>query len=136
MEGREKRAGPCSRPTKWPQATKTCATVARSEERDRFDLDLRARRQGGNLNRCARRRLLTDVARVDLVHRREVAEVREVDRRLDEAIEPAAGRLEDRAQVREHLLGLLPDPAADLRVTRPQPKLARHEDESRRLDRL
>src|SRR5256885_8711638 len=60
----------------------------------RSDLDLRARRQGRDLDRGARRRHGADMARVDLVHPREVAEIDEIHRRLDEPVEPAAGRIE------------------------------------------
>ena len=38
--------------------------------------------------------------RVHLVHRGEVAEVHEEDGRLDELVEPASRRLEDRTEVR------------------------------------
>ena len=105
-------------------------------ERDRLDLDLRARRQRRDLDGCAGGRLPADMACVDLVHGGEVAEVGEEDRRLDEPVEPAAGLLEDRAQVREHLLGLLRDPSRELRRARLQPELAGDEDEARRHDRL
>ena len=50
-----------------------------------------------------------DVPAVDVVHRREVVEAPQIDGRLHDPVEAAARGLEDRAQVREHLLGLLPD---------------------------
>src|SRR5690349_6992209 len=106
-------------------------------QRDGVDLDLGAGGQRGDLDRRAGRRLRADVLRVHLVHRGEVAEVRQVDRRLHEPVEAAAGLLEDRSQVREHLLGLLLDRVAhDLRVVGPQGELPRDEDEVAGADRL
>jgi hypothetical protein len=70
------------------------------------------------------------VTRVHLVHPREIAEVGQVDRGLDEALETAPRRLQDRLEIREDLLGLLLDRVADdLTVIRPQRQLARGEDE-------
>src|SRR5581483_352861 len=81
-------------------------------------------------------RLLADVPRVHLVHRSEVGQVRQVDGRLHEPVEPAAGGLEDRLQVAEDLLGLLRDVAAQLARPRLQRELPRHEDEPAGADRL
>ena len=93
--------------------------------------------QRRDLDRGARGRTVADVARIDLVHRGEVAEILEEDRRLDELLEPAARLLEDRAQVLEHLLGLLCDSRADhLLLARPQPELPGDEDEPAGLHRL
>ena len=103
-----------------------------ADEGDRLDLDQRARGQLRDLDRRARRRRVADVPRVDLVHAGEVVEVLEKDRRLHEPVERRARGLEDRAQVREHLLGLLGDPARDeLLRAGPQRELARDEDEGR-----
>ena len=67
------------------------------------------RREARHLDRRAGGRRVADVLRVDGVHALEVVEVLEEDGRLDEPVEAGARRLEDRAQVREHLLGLLLD---------------------------
>src|SRR6478735_2954131 len=76
------------------------------DDGDRLDLDERARRELRDLDRRACRRRRSDVLRVHLVHAREVVEALEEDGRLDELVERASRRLEDRAQVLEDLLGL------------------------------
>src|SRR5205085_2873067 len=82
------------------------------DESDRLDLDERARRQFRDLDRRAGRRRRADVLRVHLVHPREVVEVLQEHGRLHEPVERASRLLEDRAQVREHLLRLLADRSA------------------------
>src|SRR5262249_29154523 len=66
-----------------------------------------------------------------------VVEVAQVDRRLHDPLEPAPGRLEDRLQVREDLLGLLGDLVRD-QVVRAGVKgdLPGDEDEAAGPDRL
>ena len=68
------------------------------DEGDGLDLDLRARGERGDLDRGARRRDVSDVPGVDLVHPGEVAEIGEVDGRLDEALETATCSLQDRSR--------------------------------------
>src|SRR5437762_8284133 len=116
-----------------------CPTPRRTSSglRDRFDLDQRAGRQRGDLDGRAGGRLVAHVPRIDLVHRLEVAEIREEHRGLHEPVEPAARLLEDRAQVREDLLGLFLDRLADEIVrARPERDLPGDEHESPGLDRL
>src|SRR5919198_1913161 len=109
----------------------------RLDECDRLDLDERAGGQLRDLDGGAGRRRITDVLDVHLVHAREVVEVLQEDRRLDDPVERAARRLEDRPQVREHLLGLTADLVGDhLGVVGTQRELAGDEHESVRLDRL
>ena len=75
--------------------------------------------------------------RVDLVHAGEVGQVLQEDGGLHEVRERRARSLEDRPQVREHLLGLLRDVARDeLLLARAERQLARDEHEPVRLDRL
>src|SRR3954451_21887621 len=107
------------------------------DEGDRLDLDERARRKLRHLDGRSSGRRASDVLRVDLVHAGEVVKVLEEHRRLHEPVERAPGLAEDRAQVREHLLGLRGDVAAqEILLARPQRELPGHEDESVRLDRL
>jgi hypothetical protein len=82
-------------------------------QRDGLDLDERAGRKPGHLDGRAGRRLVAHVLLVHLVHRREVVEVLQEHRRLDEPVETRARRLEDRAEVRQHQLGLVGDVVAD-----------------------
>ena len=104
---------------------------------DRLDLDERAGRQGRHLERGARRRLVADVLRVDLVHAGEVVEVLEEDSRLDELVQTRARGLEDRPEVRKDLLRLLADRAShELRVTGLERHLAGDEYEPAGHDRL
>ena len=87
------------------------------------------------VERCGRRR--AHVRGVHLVHAGEVVEALQEDRGLDECVERAAGLLEDRAEVLEHLLGLRLDVAAEqVFLTRAKRELPRDEDEAVRLDRL
>ena len=74
---------------------------------------------------------------VHLVHRREVVEALQEDRRLRELVQAAPRLLQDRAQILHRLLGLLGDAAAD----HPAPvggeaELAGDEDEAADLDGL
>src|SRR5207248_3153412 len=106
-------------------------------QRDSLDLDERARGEVGHFDRRAGRRNAADVPCVDLVHGAEVVEVLEEDGRLDDPVERAPGSLEDRAQVRERLLGLVGDVAGDeFLLARLQRQLAGDEHETVRLDRL
>ena len=67
----------------------------------------------------------------------EVVQVGQKDRRLDELVHAAAGRLEDRAEIHERLFGLRADAVADrLGIVGLDPDLPSHEHESIRLDRL
>jgi hypothetical protein len=96
-------------------------------ERDRLDLHERAARQRRHLHRRTRRRRCREALAVDLVDRREVFQIDEVNRRLDDAIERAACRGEHRAQVLHDPLGLRADiPGADqlaaLRIERDLPR--------------
>ena len=74
--------------------------------------------------------------RVHLVHGGEVVEVLQEDRRLDEILDGASRRLENRRQVTQGLLGLLGDVPLDHRVTRFDTELAGDEDELADPDRL
>ena len=113
-----------------------CA-VHRLRQCDGLDLDECAGRKLGDLDGRAGGRLVAHVLLVHLVHAGKVVQALEEDRRLDEAVEPAAGGFENGAEIRERLLGLLLNRVADdLRVIRPERELAGNEDEPRRLDRL
>src|SRR2546427_3651758 len=102
-----------------------------SDAGDRLDLDERAGRQLRDLDRRPRRRGPTHVFRVHLVHPGEVVEGLQEDGRLHELVERGSRLLEDRAQVREHLLRLRADLAArQLLHARPQRELTGHEDEA------
>src|SRR4029077_10021952 len=104
---------------------------------DRFDLDESAAREGRDLHRRPRRRAIADVLRVHLVHAREVAQVREEDGGLDELVEAAACRLENRPEVRHDLLGLLGDArSGQLAGPEVDSELAGDEDEISDPDRL
>src|SRR5436190_17718901 len=103
---------------------------------DRLELDERAGGELRHLYGRPRGRLLANVLRVDLVHRMEIVEALEEDRRLHEAVEPGARLREDRLQVREDLFGLLLDPARDHGVSRLQAELAGDEDEAAGRDGL
>src|SRR5437763_6087286 len=108
-----------------------------SDESNRLDLDERARRQLRYLDRRAGRRGCADVLRIHLVHPREVVEVLQEHGLLHEPVERASRLLEDRAQVREHLLRLLADRSAlQLLVAGLQRELAGHEEEAACFDRL
>src|SRR6266508_1147918 len=110
---------------------------ARLREGDGLYLDKQARRKLGHLERRTRRRLVTDMLRVDLIHAVKVVEVRQEDGRLDEAIHSASGGLEDRPQVRQGLLRLLLDRLPDRRwIVGLDSHLSGDEDEPRGLDRL
>ena len=117
-------------------APRLCLCGAQSE-RYGLDLDERAGRQRRHFDRRPRRRLVADVLRVDLVHAGEVAEVREVHRRLHEPVEARPRGFEDRPEVREHLLRLLSDRAAhELCVTGLEGHLTGDEHEAAGRDRL
>src|SRR6476660_428716 len=104
---------------------------------DRFDLDEGAAREARDLHRRPRRRAIADVLRVHLVHAREVAQVHEEDRGLDEIVEAAPGRLEDRPEVRHALLGLLGDTRpGELAGLETDSELTGDEDEIPDTDRL
>src|SRR6266508_192546 len=83
------------------------------DDGDRVDLDARAARQRRDLHGRPRRRVLLEVAAVDLVHLREVGEVGEVDRAAHDVSEAGARAGEDRAEVLHHALGLRGDVARD-----------------------
>src|SRR6266508_1706099 len=83
------------------------------DDGDRVDLDARAARQRRDLHGRPRRRVLLEVAAVDLVHLREVGEVGEVDRAAHDVPEAGARGGEDRAEVLHHALGLRGDVARD-----------------------
>ncbi len=128
-----------------PRRVKKCSSLLRPEVSSvpaleqgyRLDLDESPRRELRDLDRRARRRAIADVARVDLVHAREVAEILQEDGRLHEPLETRAGRLEDRPEVAEDLVGLLLDRVAgQLLLAGSEADLARDEDEAVRLDRL
>src|SRR5919204_1956040 len=106
--------------------------------RDAFDLDLRTARERGDADGRARGLVRPEPLRIDLVHRLEVAEVREEDRRLGHPVERRLRGDEDRGEVVEHPSRLLPyvvapDELAALRVERELPGA---EDEVARDDRL
>jgi hypothetical protein len=107
------------------------------ENGDRFDLDECAGRESRHLDRRPSRRPVADVTRINLVHTLEVVEVLQEYRCLHKPVETAARLLENRAQVREHLLRLLLDrPATQLRISRLERKLTRDEHQPAGLDRL
>ena len=111
--------------------------LLRRERGDRLDLDECAGREPRDLDGGAGRRRRTDVGRVDLVHPGEVVEVLQEHRRLHEAVERAARLLEDRTQVREHLLVCSPDVSGnELFLAGSQRQLTGDEHEAVRLDRL
>src|SRR5436305_12409695 len=109
---------------------RTCSSTGEGlDECDRLDLDERARRELGHLDRRPRRRRVADVLRVHLAHPGEVVEVLEEDGRLHEVVERRAGFFQDRAEVSEHLLGLRRDVAAAERLAAgPQRELARADE--------
>ena len=75
--------------------------------------------------------------RVHLVHRREVVEVLQEDRRLHELVQAAARLLQDRAEILQRLLRLLGDaPAHHPAPVGRQTELAGDEDEAADLDSL
>src|SRR5262249_59235074 len=76
-------------------------------------LAARPRRQLRDVGGRAGRWNIADVPAVDVVHSLEVVEVAQVDGGLHDPVEAAARGLQDRAQVREHLLGLLGDAVTD-----------------------
>src|SRR4051812_13613623 len=116
---------------------RTYSSSCLADSRDRLDLHERAGREFRDLDGRARGRLIADVLRVHGVHPLEVVEVLEEHRRLHEAVETRSRLLENRAQVREHLLGLLFDRAArQLLVAGPKGELAGHEHEITVADRL
>src|SRR3990172_5707859 len=77
--------------------------------RDRLDLDAGAGRELCDADGRAGRRAVAHVACVDAVHAGEVREIDEEHRRLDEPVEAAPGRLEDRGHVPHDPVGLLLD---------------------------
>src|SRR5437773_4610058 len=79
--------------------------------RDALDLDGDAAGERAGLDRGARREGRLEVGRVDLVHRREVVDVLQIDVALDDLVERRARRLEDRLDVLERLAGFLPNVA-------------------------
>ena len=74
--------------------------------RDQIDFDPRAARQASGLGGRPRGLVIAEGFRVELVEHREVGHVGEVDRRLEDVLEGAAGGGEHRAEVREDLFGL------------------------------
>ncbi len=97
---------------------------------DRLDLDQGAARQGGHLDGAAGRRGLDDVPGVDGVDRREVGQVGQEDRGLDDVGQRHAGGREDRLQVDQRPLRLVVDAVEQLAGGRVQPELAGAEDEA------
>ncbi len=69
-----------------------CASAELRKHSYRVDFDLHVARQARDLHGRACRRRSGDVPAVDLVHRGEVAHVREEHRRSDDVLEPGAGR--------------------------------------------
>src|ERR671935_1009770 len=135
--GTPARAGPRGRARTARGRSARVRGTRRLQAGDGFDLDERARRKPRHLDGRSCRRPLADVLRVDLVHSLEIVQVLQEDRRFHEPFEPAACGLEDRAEVREHLLGLLLDrPGAQLGVPGLERKLPRDEDEAAGLDPL
>src|SRR6266404_7816824 len=76
-------------------------------ERDRFDLDPGVFRQRGNTDRRTRRRVLSEVGRVDFVHLLEVAEVSQEYRCFHDICQRELFRLQNRGHAVEDAFGLL-----------------------------
>ena len=111
--------------------------AARSADRDHLDLDAVVRGQGGHADRRPGRRLGREVLAVDRVHRREVAEVAQVDRALDDVRVVEADRVEQPPDVVEHRARLGLDAARDGAVAAGRvADLAGDEDEAVGLDDL
>src|SRR5215211_6276414 len=110
---------------------------AASEQRHCLNLDEGAGWQRRHFDGGTRWRLSANVAGVDLVHASEVGEVDEEDGGLDQTVEPAARRLQDRAEVGEDLFGLLLNRGAGkVGGAGPERELTGDEDETAGLDRL
>src|ERR671919_1076120 len=104
---------------------------------NRLDLDPRALGQVAHGEGAPRRERLRDLARVDLVDRRPVGDVGEVDGYLHEAIHTAVRGVEDGPQVGQRARRLhLHLVAGQLAAGRVDPKLAGCEDELAGPDRL
>ena len=99
------RAGPCHRMGGRRGRSVGCHQRPRGGG-DRLDLDPRALRQRGDGERRARRRRVAHEPGVDRVEGREVVDVGEEARRLDDVGEGAARRVEHRLEVAQHPLGL------------------------------
>ena len=98
-------------------------------DRDHVDLDARVARQTRGLNGRARRPVLAERARVNLVHRGEIIHVGQIDGRLHHVFKSRPGRLQHFRQVKQDLFGLFRDPARDeLSGRRIERNLARGED--------
>ena len=107
----------------------TTADRAQPDEGDGVDFDADVARQAGHLHGGAGGVRRREAGGVDLVHRREVAHVGQVDRRLDDAREVGPGGGQQAAHVLEHLDGLLADAALDDDAGGVQRDLARQEQE-------
>ena len=96
--------------------------TARLANGDRLDLDQRALRQGRDGERRAGRRRVGHEPLVDRVERREVVDVGQEARRLDDVGERAAGRVEHGLEVAQRLLRLgLEPPSASWPVAGSSP---------------
>ena len=71
-----------------------------------------------SLNRRSRRGRSSDIGRVDLVHRREVAQIDQEDGRLHDVVERSAGRAEDLGEIAHDAMRFDGDVAVDERATR------------------
>ena len=82
------------------------------DDRYRVDLDAHVARKPRDLHGCPRGRRIEDEASIDLVHRGKIIQIGEKHGRADDVFEPAAGGLEQRADVSHDTIGL----AADIAV--------------------
>src|SRR5918993_3600238 len=96
---------------------------------DGLDLDQAPLGQGRDLDRRARGRRVRHEAAVHGVHRREVADVREEDRGLDDVGPGETGRVQHGSEVAQRSLGLRLDALHELAGRRVQPQLAAAEQE-------
>src|SRR5688500_11219576 len=104
---------------------------------NRIDLDARALGQRRYLNRCAGRWREREMRGVDLIDGREIRQVSQVNRRLDDRFEARAGGVQNRGEVLHHALGLLPNSVADeLARLRVNPDLSAQEQPVTRADGL
>ena len=70
------------------------ARGVRTDDRNRFDFNLRISRQPGSLHSGPGRRILPKILSVNLIHRVEIVHVREKDRRLHNLIQTCPGSSE------------------------------------------
>ena len=80
--------------------------MANSIVRDDFDFTVRAPRQGGDLNRRARRKIGREIFCMDFIHRCEISKVDHEDRALDDVGEGQFLVVQNHFDVFQHTFGL------------------------------